>query len=593
MNRPQTRIMHARRAQRVRRKYIAYGGSAEIFRTRAPRVLIEGPADTGKTRGLLQLVDHRCLTYPGIRVLLCRQTLQSLRESVLVTLEQKVWFPEHPMTRIVQSGASRETRRIYRYPAERGQFPSTVVLGGLEDPGWTYSMEYDIVCIFECWEVAWDSMERLYRSNRNHVLCRYHEANAELAAEVEQDWDDERWLRGHKCWQQIFADTNPGNPILPINKMAAPVGELDLEAMANERPPSRRVFASPDFPFVRVLSRHVDNPACTEDDKDKLRALTGNRRANLWLGLWAAAEGQIWENFDATVNMKTARIKREGVAIPDAMVDERPIYLELLNDDGTVQRVDIRYAFGTQDFGWTRAGCAQVWFVDYEGRMYRAFEIYYKLRKHDWWAKHWVDLYREFNLLAIVCDSEDPEAIEDLNDRMESYRGRRGARIARGVNKSVRAKERRGSGNVLKKTFRKTVMDMVRDAWDQGTTEQFGVPGPFMFLLRGAHERWGRDEALVEEKKPTSTEEEIPSYVFKKNQEGKPLEEVPDDSCEDHGCNCCEYAAVFACVTLAEGAERDPYLAPGTAGWRLGHDDVMRQSRNHELGLDEDEDEVL
>ena len=92
------------------REFHAYGGTSEVFRCRDRRILVEGPANTGKTRGDLEYVNYRAVTCPGIRVLLARQTLQSLRESVLVTWEQKVLGPDHPA---MSGGASRAGRRIY------------------------------------------------------------------------------------------------------------------------------------------------------------------------------------------------------------------------------------------------------------------------------------------------------------------------------------------------------------------------------------------------------------------------------------------------------------------------------------------------
>lgn len=529
----------------ARRRYDAYGASAEVFLCRDPRVLVEGPANTGKSRGLCELANHMAIAYPGIRVLFCRQTLQSLRESVLVTLEDKVWTPDHP----AKSGtASRATRRVYQYPAEEGQNPSTIVLGGLEDPGWTYSMEYDVIFIFEAWQVSKDSLERLYRANRNHILCRYSPDNAKLAKLVEKDWTDDRWLKGHKCWQQIFCDTNPAGEFHHLNQMAAPVDSGTLEEIRGDSTPSTRVFHySEEYPFTRILSRHEDNPACTEDDLAKLRALTGHRKSRLYYGLWTSAEGLVWPEFDATVHCITAELVREGLR-PSGKTDKRPISLDIRKEDGTTERRAIKWTFGSQDYGYTNPGCFQVWGVDYERRLYMLAEIYRKGMRDDWWADEIVKLWEEFDLFAIVADSEDPGRIELMNERLHREGGRA---IVHGVKKSV------PKGSSFSR-FKPAALDLVATLFERRG----------MFILRDSL-RCGRDPELREQRQPTSTAQEIGSFTFLEHDDGKPDKETPDPSCADHGCDASQYAAVF--YHWMDHDRNPKKTEVGTAGWRFGH----------------------
>ena len=92
-------------------EYGPRGAAAELFRNKAPEVLIEGPAGTGKTRAVLEYVNWLCESYPGIRVLLFRKTRTSMSESVLVTWEEKVLWDGHPAR---TGDAQRNTRQHYR-----------------------------------------------------------------------------------------------------------------------------------------------------------------------------------------------------------------------------------------------------------------------------------------------------------------------------------------------------------------------------------------------------------------------------------------------------------------------------------------------
>jgi hypothetical protein len=209
--------------------------------------------------------------------------------------------------------------------------------------------------------------------------------------------------------------------------------------------------------------------------------------------------------------------------------------------------------------------------------MYRAVEIYWRGKLDDWWADKVVELFLAFNLRTLVCDSAEPDRIVKLNDRLtEVLKKRKGEPIARGVNKSV---TKGGKGFVL------TSIDLVRDLFDP---KQAG--GPRMFFLRDAH--WfGIQQELRDDFKPASTEEEIPSYVFKKHEDGSPDEETPDENCEDHGCDATRYAAIFGWPMLEQGDEwqRAPKHPIGSAGWRLQHDNVVAAM---EAAQDEEELEL-
>lgn len=232
--------------------YTPRGGAKELFECRAMRVLMDGPAGTGKTRAILEKVHALCEKYPGSRHWIGRETRESMTESVLVTLETKVMWPSHPA---LQTGGQRSQRQAYKFPNG-----STIVVGGLDKPEKTFSAEYDTCSVFESVECSANDLELLLRTLRNGVLP----------------------------YQQQILDTNPGAFTHHLNQ-ACSAGSIR-----------------------RILSRHEDNPLLWQDgdwtDEGRkyiaiLDALTGARRERLRFGRWVNAEGVVYDGFDAAVHV--------------------------------------------------------------------------------------------------------------------------------------------------------------------------------------------------------------------------------------------------------------------------------------------------
>jgi len=221
--------------------YRPYGGALQMFYSKAPEILFEGPAGTGKTRAVLEKAHLCAEKYDGCRILLVRKTRKSLTESVLVTYEEKV-LPERSY---IKKGAGRDHRHSYHY--NNG---STIVLGGMDNPDRIMSTEYDLICSFESTELNEDDGEKLTTRLRNGVMP----------------------------YQQWIADCNPGAPTHWLNRRAA------------------------SGLMVRVYSRHEDNPSVTPAYLDTLQRLTGARKARLYEGRWASQEGLVYE-FDPLINM--------------------------------------------------------------------------------------------------------------------------------------------------------------------------------------------------------------------------------------------------------------------------------------------------
>ena len=223
-------------------EYRPRGGCARVFDERAPEVIVDGPAGTGKSRAICEYLNWVAETYSGCRILIFRKTRVSCTESVLVTFEDKVLWPGHP----VLNGPTRAHRSSYQYPNG-----SVIVVGGMDNATRLFSTEYDIAYCNECNELTEGEWESIHRALRN----------------------------GKVPWQQLIGDCNPDAP----------------SHWANQRCIKGKA--------KRISTRHTDNPSLTPTYLANLGSkLSGVRRRRLFLGEWCAAEGAVWENFDSTIH---------------------------------------------------------------------------------------------------------------------------------------------------------------------------------------------------------------------------------------------------------------------------------------------------
>ena len=213
-------------------------------------LLLCGPAGTGKTYAALSVIHVIAAENPDLRILLCRKTRKSLTNSTLVTYEQEI-LPADGMEFIAR-GARRDHRSSYHYPNR-----TEIVLAGMDDPAPITSSAWDIAFINEAIDIAeegWDVVgSRLNRPGRDRRFG---------------------WLLG---------DTNPGDPAHWLRKRC----EEGRTALWD--------------------TTHRANPAMFEggrwtpaglDYMDRLGRLKGTRRKRYLEGIWAAGEGQWFENFD-------------------------------------------------------------------------------------------------------------------------------------------------------------------------------------------------------------------------------------------------------------------------------------------------------
>lgn len=398
--------------------YTPNGAACELFGVRDREVLIEGPAGTGKTRAVCQKVFTLACKYPLSRHLICRKTRVSMTQSVLPILENEVFGPH----RFLKAGPSRSHRTRYDLPNG-----SEIVVGGLDNADRIMSTQFDTVATFEATEATLDDWEKLISRLRNWKMP----------------------------YQQAIADCNP----------SAPSHWLNLRANEGK--------------MARLLSRHQDNPVWFRDGEwtergrhyveEILGSLTGPRRERLLHGKWAAAEGLVYDRWDAAIHL--------------------------------VDRFDIPsdwQRFRSIDFGYVNPAVCQWWAMDGDGRLYLYRELYVCKWTTDALAK-------EINRLSVGEAYIGTVADHDAGDR---------AILA--------------DNGIVTVAARKDVREGINRVQERLAVDGSGRAR--LYVFRDA--LVSRDPLCVENKKPCGFAEEVDGYVWSDNQKRDEPVKSDDHGCD-------------------------------------------------------------
>jgi hypothetical protein len=436
--------------QVLQHSFTPRGAAKGIFSSRAPEVLVAGPAGTGKSRAILEKLHLICLLSPNVRVLMVRKTLESLKTSALVTWERDVIKEAKLDGTVTYYGGSVREPAQYRY--SNG---SSVAMAGLDKPDKVMSTEWDIIYVQEAAELP----------------------------------DEDGWLalssrlrNGAISFQQLIADCNPSHPLHWL-KLRCEAGQT-----------------------VMLHSRHEDNPRYFNEDGTptpqgadymaRLDALSGVRKLRLRDGIWAAAEGVIYEEFDPGVHIV------EPFEIP----------------------AHWRRAWSI-DFGYVNPFVWQDWAITPDDQLVLVREIY----------KTQTLVEDHARTIRALC-GRGP--IDPLTGRQLPYEGEpvsgwdatRPYIIVCDHDAEDRATFERHMGWPTRPAS-KNVSDGI-----QATSARFRMDArgrPRMVFFKGA--TVARDQLLLDAKKPASTLEEIPGYVWHDKGKDEPLKE------NDHGADALRY----------------------------------------------------
>lgn len=275
------------------------GSNLEILKSKEKEILASAAAGTGKTVACLLKIHLTCLSVPGVRCLVVRKAHNSLTASTLVTFRKQVAAEAIASGLVSYYGGSGSEPAAFRYTNG-----STIVVGGLDKPTRLMSTEYDLAFVDEAIETTPEDLDTIITRLRH----------------------------GRLSYQQLLMATNPGPPTHHL-KQRCDAGRCRM-----------------------IYGRHEDNPRMYDRGEwtdygrnylEILDSLVGVRYQRLRLGRWVAAEGLVYDTFDANIHTI------QGFPIPEDWN---------------------RYL--TIDFGFTNPFVAQFWAEDPDGRLYLYKEIY-------------------------------------------------------------------------------------------------------------------------------------------------------------------------------------------------------------------------
>jgi PBSX family phage terminase large subunit len=229
---------------------------------------------------------------------------------------------------------------------------------------------------------------------------------------------------------------------------------------------------------------HTDNPRYYNDDgtpteegqfyvEGVLEGLTGIFYKRLKLGLWVGAEGVVYDHFD----------RKHHVIDKFDIPSDWPRYWAV-------------------DFGTKNPFVVQMWAEDHDGRLYMYKELY-----------RTGELVEDYAKLLKATGEPKPRAVitdHDASERLQFTR-------------------EMGWGTVP------ALKDVTRGIQATGSRFKKQVDGKARIYLFKDALIHRPDKALVEQKKPTCTVDEIGKYIWDPNGKDQPLKK------DDHGCDAMRY----------------------------------------------------
>lgn len=399
------------------------------WKDRSPVLLISSGAGTGKSWMYLHKINAFCLRFPGALGLVVRKFAESLKNSVLPTLKQIV----PPQVK----HAKNDNR--FEYPNG-----SVIVYGGMKDK---------------------QQREKI-RSVANKTSGVDIALMEEGTGFVEDDYEELAGrMRGIAApWTQIGLITNPDAETHWINQKLI-----------------RKFHSGLSSGLSCYFPRCEDNPTLTPAYLERLRNLTGVRRARLYEGKWVRAEGTVYgASWDASVHIV------EWFPIPAGWRRIRAIDLGFVN-----ARVCLWIA------------------IDDDGGMWVYRQIYRTRQRATDFAKEIIRRSAGESIEATVCDHDAAERADLEAEGVITIAANKA------VSRGIQAVEQRllGLGN-----------------------------GPRLHFLRGS--LVAEDEQLRADFKPCSVEEEFDVYVWAKNGDGSVNKEEPKKE-HDHGLDALRYGVMY------------------------------------------------
>ncbi len=292
--------------------YKLRGGPAELFASTDHEVIIAGPADSAKTFAGCLKAHAICERNPGAQGAFVRKAFNSLAGTVVKT------FQRITRGRIIQAFGG-ETPTKFIYPNG-----SAIWLGGMDNPDRVLSSERDFIFVPQAEELAESEWEVLgTRCTGRGAIVEHPQLFGDC-----NPAGSKHWIRSRKSLRLLNA-THKDNPELYND-----AGEITPEGQ-------RR---------IRLLEL----------------SLTGVRRKRLLEGVWATAEGTVYEMFDAAVHMQVRSLslfKRWFLAIDEGYTN--PAVILLVGEDSDKRLHIAREFYRRQQLQVDVVAQAKQWFNEF------------------------------------------------------------------------------------------------------------------------------------------------------------------------------------------------------------------------------------
>jgi phage terminase large subunit len=269
--------------------YTPYGGCREFMYCKEPEFIASGPAETGKTIAACWRIHLMALKYPGCQGSIVRKTQADVYGSVLQTFQRVIEGAP-----VIPYGGEKPEK--YTYPNG-----STIWIGGMDKASKVLSSERDFVYVNQAEQLTLDEWETITtRTTGRGAVMPYTMTFGDCNPSGSKHWIRERSKVGKL---QLIPTTHKDNPTL----FDPATGEITEQGK-------------------RSLSR--------------LDALTGVRRKRLYEGIWATAEGTVYDTFDTAIHVKVrpfAEMKAWYLAIDEGYTNPAVILLVGEDNDGRHQ----------------------------------------------------------------------------------------------------------------------------------------------------------------------------------------------------------------------------------------------------------------
>lgn len=235
--------------------YELRGANHAAFASTEHEVINSGSADTGKTFANCLKLHAACDHVPGVKALMARKTMNSLHTSIAKTF-MRIVAPLVKEGRVRPYGGERPSEFIYPNGSE-------IWLGGMDNPETCLSSEWDLVVCCQSEELTLNDWELLSsRCSGRGAVLRHPQILGDCNPSGNRHWIRDRAAQGKV---RLLVSTHKDNPDL-------------YDAAGNMTPEGRRRLAIMES------------------------SLSGVRRKRLLDGIWATAEGAVYDIFDVNTH---------------------------------------------------------------------------------------------------------------------------------------------------------------------------------------------------------------------------------------------------------------------------------------------------